>query len=328
MFLSKCFQPIPLSARIHVSKPDAHLLMHQDIHDVVNLTLRPAGFNRRSGSTLGLFLPNVGWLRWKSPLHEFELMHRNNCGCIKLSQAPLVLLLHSKRRISDRKNILFVIVFCLILGINLTPPLCNNCGCIKTSQVPLPLLLHSKRHTTNGKNILLVIVFSVILGISVGTPLLRSLVSGICLAPLLFCSIALLWTAIVGIQLAPLLFCNVALQWMGITLPSCGRRRLRLGQGGHQTSLRGCNKITKCQGPGRCGICHGGYRASTPPLSSSCPQGNMQNASRVFARAGGVARANTTTKATTRMSTIATMAAMSCTQCQGVGRGHKGLCQY
>ncbi len=121
MLPTKLLQPIPLTARIQVSKPDAHLPMHQDIHDVVNFTLRPASFNRCGSSTLGLFLPNIGWLGWRSPLHEFESMHRNNCSCIKLSQAPLLPLLHSKRCICDRKNILFVIVFGLILGINLAP---------------------------------------------------------------------------------------------------------------------------------------------------------------------------------------------------------------
>ncbi len=35
MLPMKLLQPIPLSARIHVSKLDAHLPMHQDIHDVV-----------------------------------------------------------------------------------------------------------------------------------------------------------------------------------------------------------------------------------------------------------------------------------------------------
>jgi hypothetical protein len=83
--------------------------------------------------------------------------------------------------------------------------------------------------------------------------------------------------------------------------------------------LRRCNEITECQGPGGCGICHGGYRASTPPLSSSCP---LCNASRALTKAGGMARANTTAKATTRTSTTAALAAMSCTQCQGVGQGH------
>ncbi len=83
--------------------------------------------------------------------------------------------------------------------------------------------------------------------------------------------------------------------------------------------LRHCNKITKCQGPGGCGICHGGYRASTPPLSSSCLQRNMQNASQVLTKVGGMACTDTTTKATTRTSTTAALAAMSCMQCQGVG---------
>ncbi len=40
--------------------------------------------------------------------------------------------------------------------------------------------------------------------------------------------------------------------------------------------LRQCNKITERQGVGGCGICHGGYRITTPPLSSSCPRHNMQ----------------------------------------------------
>jgi hypothetical protein len=80
-------------------------------------------------------------------------------------------------------------------------------------------------------------------------------------------------------------------------------------------SLRRCNKITERQGAGRCGICHGGYRATTPPLSSSCPQRNMQNASRALAKAGRMARADTTTEATTMTSTTAALATMSCTQC-------------
>ncbi len=220
MLSLKLLQPILLSARIQVSKPDAHLPMHQDIHDAVNLTLWPASLNRRSGSTLGLFPPNVGWLGWKSPLHEFDLMRRNDCGHIKLSQAPLLPLLHSKRCICDRKNILFVIVFSLILGINLATPL-----------------------------------LGLILGINLATPLLCSISFG----------------AIIGIQLAPPLFCSVALLWTGIALSLCCQCRLRLGQGGHRMSLRRCNKITESQGSGGCGICHGGYRAPTPTLWSSCP---------------------------------------------------------
>jgi hypothetical protein len=90
-------------------------------------------------------------------------------------------------------------------------------------------------------------------------------------------------------------------------------------------SLRRCNENTEHQGPGRCGICHGGYCASTPPLSSSCPQ---RNTSRALAKAGGIACADTTAKATTRTSTMAALAAMSSTQCQGVGQGHQRLCQY
>jgi hypothetical protein len=60
MFPAKLLQPISLSARIHVSKLDAHLPMHQNIHDLVNLTLQNARFNRCSGSTLGCFLPIIG----------------------------------------------------------------------------------------------------------------------------------------------------------------------------------------------------------------------------------------------------------------------------
>ncbi len=170
VFSSKRLQPIPLSARIQFSKPDVNLLMHQDIHNVVklmhqdihnvvNLTLRPASFNRRSGIALGFCLPNVGWLRWKNPLHELKPMHRNNCGCIKLRQAPRITLPHSKRRITDRKNIIFVIIFCLIPGITLSPPL------------------------------LFVVITGIIPGISVGSPLPGSLVSGTRLAPLLSSSV-------------------------------------------------------------------------------------------------------------------------------------------
>ncbi len=91
-------------------------------------------------------------------------------------------------------------------------------------------------------------------------------------------------------------------------------------------SLRQCNKSTECQGAGGCGICHGGYRATTPPLLSSRPQCNMQNASRALPKVGRMAHADATTEATTMTSTIAAAVAMSCTQCGGVRQGHKGLC--
>ncbi len=298
MFLSKGLLPIPLSARIQLSKPDANLPMHQDLHNVVNLTLQPASFNRRSGSTLGFCLPNIDWLRWKNPLRELKPMRHNNCSCIKPRQVPHVPLPHSKRCISDRKNLVFVIIFCLIPGITLSSPL------------------------------LFVVVTSVILGISVGTPLHGSLVSGTQVAPLFFCCVALLWTTIIGIQLAPLICCYVALQWTGITLPPCCQGRLWLWQGGHLMPLRRCKDLTEGEGLGGCGICHGKYRASTPPLSSSCCS---LNTSRALTKAGGMAHANTATKttakATTRTSTMAAAAAMSCTQCQGVGWGHQELCQ-
>jgi hypothetical protein len=56
-------------------------------------------------------------------LHELKPVRRHSCGCIELRQAPSIPLGHSKRRISDRKNIVFIIIFCLILGITLSPPL-------------------------------------------------------------------------------------------------------------------------------------------------------------------------------------------------------------
>ncbi len=255
MFPTKPIQPIPLSTRIHVSKLDTHLSMHQDIHDVVKLTLWPAHCNRRSGGTLGLFLPIIGWSGWKSPLHEFEAMHRNNCGCIKPSKPPLAPLLLSKKRIYDRKNILFVIIFGVILGINLVPPLLCS------------------------------IVFGIILDIWLARPL----------------------------------FCSAILIWPSVAFPLCWQGRLRLGQGGHWMSLRHCNKRTERQGVGGCGIRHGGYCATTPSLLSSRPWRNMQNASRALSKVGKMARGNATTKATTMMSNTAAAAAMSCTQCRGVG---------
>ncbi len=148
MLPSKTLQSIPLRARIQLSKPDANLPIHQDIHNVVNLTLRPASLNRRSGSTLGFCLPYVGWFRRKSPFHELKPVRRYSCGCIELCQAPSIPLRHSKRRISDRKNIVFVIIFCLIPGITLSTPL------------------------------LIVVLIGVIPGISAGSPLPGSLVSG------------------------------------------------------------------------------------------------------------------------------------------------------
>jgi hypothetical protein len=153
----------------------------------------------------------------------------------------------------------------------------NNCSYIKCSQPPLLPSLLSKSRISQRNDILFVIIFGIIH----------------------------------GIRLAPPLFCSIILTVGSGVLPLCCCGGLRLRQGGHQVShgvMGCCNKRIERRGVGWCGIFHGGYCASTPPLLSSCPRrdmhgrGRIGNAGGALSKAGRMASADATAGATTTMS--------------------------